>query len=96
MSRPLFVGSYLQFTWLSTNEKKEKFSSIDERVFFVVKNRSVEVLELVALFLLYFHDRIDFNGVALSRVTRMESRIFFIFGVRQFFILTASKRTFDK
>ena len=24
----------------------------------------------------HFHDRIDFNGVALSRVTRMGSRIF--------------------
>ena len=40
-----------------------------------------------------FHDWIDFNGVALSRVTRMGSHIFLIFGVRQFFILTVSKRT---
>ena len=31
---------------------KETFSSIDERVFFAVKNRSVEVVKLVALFLL--------------------------------------------
>ena len=41
----------------------------------------------------HFHDRIDFNGVVLSRVTRMGSRIFLIFGVRQSFILTVSKRT---
>ena len=30
MSRPLFVGSYLQVTWWAlANEKKEKFASND-------------------------------------------------------------------
>ena len=41
----------------------------------------------------HFHDRIDFNGVALSTVTIMGLRFCLIFGVRQFFILTVSKRT---
>ena len=41
----------------------------------------------------HFHDRIDFNGVTLSRVTVTGLRICLIFGVRQFFILTVSKRS---
>ena len=29
MSRPFFVGSYLQVTWLSANEEEDKFALND-------------------------------------------------------------------
>ena len=43
----------------------------------------------------HFHNWIDYNGIAFSivRVTRMGSHIFGLFGIRQFFIFTVSKRT---
>jgi len=41
----------------------------------------------------HFHDWIEYNGVAFSIVPRVGSHIFGFFGVRQFFILTVSKRT---
>ena len=41
----------------------------------------------------HFHDWIDYNGVALSTVTRMGSYIFRFLGVKTFFIFTVSKRT---
>ena len=41
----------------------------------------------------HFHDWIDYNGFADSTVTRTGSHIFGLFGVRQFFIFTVSKRT---
>ena len=39
----------------------------------------------------YFHNCIDYNGVAFSRVTRMGSHIFRFFGVRQLFIFRVNK-----
>ena len=42
---------------------------------------------------LHFHDRIDYNGVAFSIELIEWGRTFRIFGVRQFFIFTDSKRT---
>ena len=38
----------------------------------------------------HFHDWIDYNGVAF---TRMRSHIFGFFGIRQFFIFTVSRCT---
>ena len=41
----------------------------------------------------HFHDWIDYNGVAFSRVSRMGSHILGNFEVRKIFIFTVSKRT---